>query len=318
MLTLSYLVLDVASVSAGLLGKRSQRSRDGFGDGGTGSGEGLAGLVPVDIELEKGVAGLVELSRLGARGDGGGVVAASDLDVGALGPELALGNVAVVVDRHDLSAHDVVAVGDAGDLDGLCVAVLVEDGVGTPEAGLLLGRALGEAALAVVDQAGAVDLEELERGGVDLGAVAVAGSEVGGGIAVVTAVPADLTATALALVLPGEGDVAAGGGLDGVRGGGGADVADEVGGVDRVAVNGLVSPALLGPPGGRLVAGVLLGSRVETWVLNSANDELLNRSVGGGSSEQSRSSSESVGDLGHGRHREGNDGNWLGIKKRLT
>ena len=180
------------------------------GDLGAGSVlDDLVGLVPVEVPLEELVVGRVELGALLALGDLGAVVAARDLDVEGLGPELPVGDVAVVVDRGDLGAEDVVSAGDAaGDGDGVGVAVVVEDGVGAPLACLLLGGALGVAgALGVLGQRDLVDLEEGEVRLVDLGAVAVAGSEVGGGPAMVAAVPALLALAARALVVPVEGDL---------------------------------------------------------------------------------------------------------------
>ena len=112
---------------------------------------------------------------------------------------------------RNLGAENVVAGGDlAGDGDSVGIAVVVEDGVSAPLACLLLSASLCEAsALRVAGECDLVDFEELEFGLVDLGAVAVASSEPGGGPAVVGAVPADLVAVALSVVLPGELDVAA-------------------------------------------------------------------------------------------------------------
>lgn len=192
--------------------------------------DGLTGLVPVEVPLEELVAGVVQLSTLLSSWDLSAVVTAGDLDVESLRPELAVADIAVVVDGNDLSPEDVVSAGDLlGDGDALGVAVVVEDGVGTPVAGLALGLARRVAALAVVDECALVDLEELKLGLVDVLAVAVARSHVGGCPAVVGAVPALLTGAAATLVVPGELDGLASGGFDGVRGGGGIPVGNDVG-----------------------------------------------------------------------------------------
>ena len=102
--------------------------------------DGLAGLVPVDVPLEERIAVVVELSAQLSSRDLSAVVTTGDLDVEGLRPELAVLDGAVVVDGHDLSPQDVVAVGDVrGDGDALGVTLVVEDSVGAPVAGLLLG-----------------------------------------------------------------------------------------------------------------------------------------------------------------------------------
>jgi len=283
--------------------------------------DGLASLVPVEVPLEKLIAGLVQLSTLLSSRDLLAVITASDLDVESLRPELALANIAVVVDRHNLRPEDVVSAGDLrrdGNLLG--VSVVVEDGVGAPVAGLALGLAGGVAALAVVEEGALVDLEELELRLVDVLAVAVAGCHVGGCPAVVRAVPALLSGAAAALVVPVEGYVLAGGGFNGVWGGGGILVGNDVGAgvwsvrvrksrarvginvlAQLVAVDGLVSPALVGPPSRRLVTRILLGSLTETGVGLASSLELLDRGVAGHGSDEGSYKSASLEDLGH-RH----------------
>lgn len=193
--------------------------------------DGLTSLVPVEVPLEELVAGVVQLGTLLSSGHLLAVVTAGDLDVEGLRPELAVADRAVVVDGNNLSPEDVVATGDLlGDSDALSVAVVVEDGVGTPVADLSLRVTAGRvAALAVVDERALVDLEELKLGLVDVLAVAVARSHVGGCPAVVRAVPALLAGAAGTLVVPGELYGLASGGFDGVWGRRGILVGNDVG-----------------------------------------------------------------------------------------
>jgi hypothetical protein len=168
--------------------------------------DGLISCVPVEVPLEEVVARVVQLGTLLSSGHLSAVVTTSDFDVESLRPELAVANIAVVVDRDDLSPEDVVSAGDLrGDGDTLRVAVVVEDGIGTPVASLALSLTRRVAALAVVDERALVDLEELKFGLVDVPAVAVAGSEVSSCPAVVGAVPALLARAAATLVVPVEG-----------------------------------------------------------------------------------------------------------------
>lgn len=88
----------------------------------------------------------------------------------------------------------------------------------TPVPGLLLSRALGVAASAIVDQSALVNLEELELRFVDVLAIAGTRSEVGGGPAVVAAVPTFLAAVAGAGMVPVESHSGAGGDCSRVRG----------------------------------------------------------------------------------------------------
>lgn len=184
--------------------------------------DGLASIVPVQIPLQQRIVGRVDLSTLFALGHLRVVITTSDLDVESLGPELALRDIAVVVDGRDLRAQDVVAAGNIlGDLNVLAILVVVENGVSAPVAGLLFGGSVGVAALTVVDQRALVDLKEFELGLVDVLAVAVAGCEVGCGPAVVAAVPALLTLLACALMVPVEGHFGASWGLGSVGRGAG-------------------------------------------------------------------------------------------------
>jgi len=172
--------------------------------------------MPVQIEGQQRISCFIQVRGLHASRHGSAVVTTRDLDVEGLGPELPVPDSTVVVDRHDLSAQDVVSVGDGTrDLDALLAVVVVEDGVGAPVSGVGFRlAAFGVTTRGVVDQGALVDLEELERRLVDVLAVAVAGSQVRGGPAVVAAVPAGLISTASALVEPGEGYVLAGGSFD--------------------------------------------------------------------------------------------------------
>jgi hypothetical protein len=168
--------------------------------------DGFTSCVPVEVPLEEVVARVVQLGTLLSSGHLSAVVTTSDLDVESLRPELAVANIAVVVDRDDLSPKDVVSAGDLrGNGDTLRVAVVVEDGIRTPVASLALSLTRRVAALAVVDKRALVDLEELKFGLVDVPTVAVAGSEVGSCPAVVGAVPALLARAAATLVVPVEG-----------------------------------------------------------------------------------------------------------------
>jgi hypothetical protein len=220
-----------------------------------------------------------------------------------LGPELAVGDSTVVVDGGNLSAEDVVAGGDlARNGDTVGIAVVVEDGIGTPLASVALSlAALGVAgALGVGSQGDLVDLEELKLGLVDLGAVAVAGSKPCGGPAVVGTVPTLLALAAAALVVPVEGDLGAGRGLGGVGRGSGILVGDDVGLVDGVTHDRLVAPALVGLPGRRAILKRSVdGSTAEPLVGLSTDLSALNGSVAGDLGDEAREEDGSVEDLGH-------------------
>jgi len=262
---------------------------------------GLAGLVPVEVPLEKFVGCVVQIRAELTRWHAGSVVAAGDMDVEGLRPELPLGDVAVVVDGGNLGAENVVAAGDfLGNGDALGVGSVVEDGVRSPVSGLALGFALGVAALAVVDQSALMDLEELEFGLVDLGAVTVAWGEVGGGPAVVAAVPALFALTTGALVVPVEGHGLAGWGVDRVGRRRSIDMGNDVGVVQFVAHDGLPAPALVCPPCWRLVAWVLLGGLTETLVGLAPRFELLNSGVAGHGSDKGREKGSGLEKFGHG------------------
>ena len=192
--------------------------------------DGLTSWVPVQVPLEEVVARVVQFGALLSSGDRSAVVATSDFDVESLRPELAVAYVTVVVDRDDLSPDDVVSAGDArGDGDTLRVAVVVEDSIRTPVASLALSWTRRVAALAVVDERALVDFEEVQFVLVDVLAVAVAGSEVGGCPAMVGAVPALLVGAAATLVVPVKGYVRAGWCFGGVRRGRGVSVGNDVG-----------------------------------------------------------------------------------------
>jgi hypothetical protein len=191
---------------------------------------GLTGLVPVEVPLEKLVVGVVQLGALPSSWDLSVVVTTGNPDVESLRPELAIANIAVVVNGDDLSPQDVVSAGNLrGDGDALRVAVVVEDSIGTPVASLALRFTRRVAAPAVVDERALVDFEEVQFGLVDVLAVAVAGSHVSGCPAVMGAVPALLIGAAATLVVPGELDRLASGGFDSVRGRGGIHMSNDVG-----------------------------------------------------------------------------------------
>lgn len=161
------------------------------------------------------------------------------------------------------------------------IVVVVEDGVGAPLASLLGGRSRSVTGASwVAGQRDLVDLEELELSLVDLGAVAVTGSEVGGSPAMVGTVPALLTTFALAGVVPVEGNLRAGRSLSGVRGRFGVLVGDDVGLVDRGTHYGLVAPTLVGLPGRRVGWERIIDvGAVEALVRLAANLGTLNGSV---------------------------------------
>jgi hypothetical protein len=174
-----YLRREIPRVAPARLGSRSNGRQLRAGR----SLDSLTSFVPVEIPLKQLVARLVQLSTLLSSRHLSAVITASDFDVESLGPELPLAHVAVVVDRYDLRAQNVVSAGDlAGDGDALRVFLVVEDRVGAPVSGLALSGAVRVATLAV----------RL----LDVLAVAVARSEVGGGPAVVGAVPAFFASTA--------------------------------------------------------------------------------------------------------------------------
>jgi len=282
-------------VAAALVG-----GRDGRKLGTRSCLDGLAGIVPVKIPLEESIVSVVELGTLLSGRDLCAVVAASNLDIEGLGPELPVGDVAVVVNGSNFSAKDVVAAGDVlRDGDALLVAVGVEDLVGAPVADLALAAALREAAVAIVDESGLVDLEELEVGLLDVLAVAVARRQVCRGPAVVGAVPALLTASASTLVVPCEGDRLSSWCLGRVGGRRCVHVSNDVGVVQLVAEDWLVSPALICPPRRRLVAWVLLGSLTETLVGFAVCLKLFNGGVAGHAGYESRKESAGLEDLGH-------------------
>ena len=287
-----------ASLGAGVGARGERRTRRGR--------DGLLSIVPVEVPLEKSIRGRINLGTLDTSGNLGAGDTAGDLDVEGLRPELALGDGAVVVDGSDFSTEDIVAAGQiTGESDGLLIVVVVENGVGTPVTGLLLGLTLGEAARAVVDEGALVNLEEFELGLVDVLAVAVAGSKPGSSPAVVAAVPPVLVSAALALVVPGEGHLGAGSGLGSIGRWLGVDVGDDVGIVDLVTEDGLVAPALVGPPSRGLVSRVLEGALVETFVGLAADLPLLDHGVGRDGGEHGSQGSAGREDLRHGRHFNG-------------
>lgn len=265
----------------------------------------LASLVPVKVPLKERVVGLVQLGTLLSSRDLGAILTASHLDVEGLRPELAVANITVVVDGDDLGSEDVVLAGNVRwDLDCLSVAVVVEDGVGAPVTGLFLGRAGRVAALAVVDQGGLMDLEELESRLVDLGTVAVARGEISGSPAVVGAVPALFAAATAAFMVPVESDIRSSGDWSSVRRGRSVLVSNDVGVRNFIAVDGLVSPALGRPPSRRLVTGIDLARLTVAFISLASSLKLLNGSVAGNGGNEGCDKSSGLEDLGH-RHNGG-------------
>jgi hypothetical protein len=68
-----------------------------------------------------------------------------------------------------------------------------------------------------------------------------------------------------------------------------------------VAIDGLVSPSLVGPLSRRLVARILLGSLAETFVGPASSLELLEGGVADHDGDEGSDKSASLEDLGH-RH----------------
>lgn len=133
------------------------------------------------------------------------------------------------MDRCDLGTEDVVAAGDlAGNSNALSIAVVVENGISAPVAGLLLGRALRVATFAVIDQSALMDLEELKLGLVNLAAVAVAGSKVSSCPSMVAAVPSLFTGVTGTLMMPVEGDIRASLNVGSVWRGRSVNVSDDI------------------------------------------------------------------------------------------
>jgi hypothetical protein len=196
----THLGREIPWVATASLGRRKSECRA------RSSREGLAGVVPVKVPLQKSVVAGVQLSTFSSSWHLGAVVASCNLDVEGLGPELTLRHIAIIVDRHHLGAEDVVAIGNLrGNGDALGVASIVEDGIGAPVSDLALLAALRVPARAVVDESALMNLEELKFGLVDTLAVAVAWGKVCCSEAVVGAVPSVFTGSARALMVPMEG-----------------------------------------------------------------------------------------------------------------
>jgi hypothetical protein len=70
--------------------------------------------------------------------------------------------------------------------------------------------------------------------------------------------------------------------------------------VQLVAVDGLESPTLIGPPSRRVVTRILLRSLAETWVGLASGLELLDGSVAGHGGDEGSYKSARLEDLGHG------------------
>jgi hypothetical protein len=71
--------------------------------------------------------------------------------------------------------------------------------------------------------------------------------------------------------------------------------------VQLAAVDGLVSPALVGPPSRRFVTRILLGGLTETFVSLSSSLELLDGGVAGHGRDEGSYKSAGLNNLGH-RH----------------
>ena len=246
---------------------------------------------------------MVDLSSLDTSWHGGTVSTTSDLDVEGLRPELPIGDSAIVMDRSDLSTEDIVAAGDTlGDGNGLLVAAIVEDGVSAPVSGLLCGVASRVAAGAVVDESALVDLEELERGLIDVLAVAGARGKVGHCPAVMAAVPANFVTAAAALMGPSESNGLAGRSFNSVRGWRSVNVSDHIGVAQLVSKDGLVAIALVGPPSGRVVPWVPLAVLIVSSIGLTASVKLHDTGVGGHGGDERRQKGAGLNKL---RHRHG-------------
>ena len=264
--------------------------------------DGLANGVLVEVPGEELVLGRIDLRSFNALRNGLVVVATSDLDIEGLGPELAVGDGAVVMDGRNLSAQHIVAGGDlAGDGDGVSVAVVIEDGISTPLASLAPRLSLSVAsALGVRGQGDLVDLEKLKIGLVDLGAITVARGKPRRGPAVVRAVPALLALAAAALVVPVESDLGAGRGFGSIGRGSGVFVGDDVGLVDRITHHRGKAPSLRSLPSrGVLREGSIDVITTEARVGDTANLSALNSSVAGDLGNEAREENSSVEGLGH-------------------
>lgn len=169
--------------SRGRSRRHGRRSRDWLGARVSGGGEdrragdGVAGGPAVDVDGDTRVAALVGTWELDGRG-GGSACGAGNADLHAAHVELGAGVAACAVQRDELAAEEVVAVGDVGgDLD-------------VPVAGAGVEAVDGPYAAA---EALLLDLEPVEGAGggggggvVDLGEVDDDGALVGGGDWVVT------------------------------------------------------------------------------------------------------------------------------------
>lgn len=266
-----------AGASAGSSG--GGRSRAGRATGShLGTGDGVAGGVVVEVELDTGIVRLVEAGTGNTSGDIG--TAGLNLEVEALGVVLGTVLLASGVESNDLVTEDVVTGLERGGDGDLPAVTSGNEVVG------------GE--LATGGHTSLGDLEELEALLVDLGAaISTASSEV----------VDDGTLVRLGPGVPLDGDLLTGlnlGGLDSVLS---TLVADDIGvtvggGLDETVVG------VLGEPGDELLAGVLVGSgtRVETLVLSAADRDGLDVAVGTDASSGDESGENSLG--GERRHLE--------------
>jgi hypothetical protein len=218
----------------------------------SGSGNGVAAEVLVDVEEDAGVISSVERGSGGSAG--GGRAAASDLEVDALGVGLGAVGVTSGVEGEDLVAENVVAGGEAGgDLDGPGVAV-GDELVGGPGARVGAGH-----------EAGLGNLGELERGLVDGGKVTRDGGNVVNDGALVALRPG----------VPLESDGATSGNNSSVGSGSSTLVADDVGGTESGRLNEAVVLVLGRPANG--VRGSTVGDSAA--VLSAVGDDGLNVAV---------------------------------------
>lgn len=97
------------------------------------SREGLADLMPIEVPLQKSIIRRVQLGALPTSWHFSTITTTCDLDVEALWPKLSSGDIAVVVDRHDLGTQNIVSAGNSlWNGDALSAGLIVEDGVRGP------------------------------------------------------------------------------------------------------------------------------------------------------------------------------------------
>jgi hypothetical protein len=263
-----------AGASAG--GSGGGRSRAGRATGHQlGTGDGVAGGVAVEVELDTGIVSLVEAGTSNTSG----LVGAGrlNLEVEALGVVLGTVLLASGVESDDLVTEDVVTGLDGG-----------RDG-NLP--GVASGNEVVGGEVATGGHTGLSNLEELEALLVNLGAaLSTASSEVVN----------DGTLVGLGPGVPLDGDLLTGldlGGLDGVLG---TLVADDVGITEGGRLNETVI-GVLGEPGNELLARVLVGSGtgVETVVVSATDGDGLDVAVSTDTDSGDESGEKGLGEERH-------------------